>query len=133
MKYPAFLFAKSDNPTLDTISEWRSLPSPTILRNQKHCLFFQASEIILPFSMSACSCQLTFLSETQHFQQRPKLATSNAYTFHNVNMTELGPGRLWQTIIHQLAGSADIQLWPGTLCENWPSVDIFSENKNQIF
>lgn len=32
-------------------------------------------------------------------------------------MTEVGPGRLWQTI-HQLAGSADIQLWPGTLCES---------------
>lgn len=47
-------------------------------------------------------------------------------------MTEVSPGRLWQTI-HQLAGSADIQLWPGTSCENWPSVDKFSENKIQIF
>ena len=47
-------------------------------------------------------------------------------------MTEVDPGRLWQTI-HQLAGSADIQLWPGTSCENWPSVDKFSENKIQIF
>ena len=40
MKYPAFLFAKSDNHTLDTISEQHGLPFLTILRNQKHCLFF---------------------------------------------------------------------------------------------
>ena len=33
----------------------------------------------------------------------------------------------------QLAGSADIQLWPGTLYENWPSVVKFSESKIQIF
>lgn len=48
-------------------------------------------------------------------------------------MTEAGPGRLWQTIIYQLTVSADIQLQPGTLCENWPSVARFSENQIWIF
>lgn len=43
-------------------------------------------------------------------------------------MTEVGPEATMANYT-PVRRVADIQFWPGTLCENWPSVDKFSENK----